>query len=77
MKKALILFIFNWSFCFGGIEGVSFRKVNELDKGTIYIYLKNETPIPLKIKDIYFNDVKIEKIPNELILCYQLTPPEI
>ena len=76
-----ILKIFLVCFCilvFGfNIEGITFKKLNKIDKGTISIYLKNESQIPLKIEELYSNDIKIDKIPSDLILWYQLTPPEI
>ena len=59
------------------IEGITFKKLDKIDRGTISIYLKNETQNSLKIEELYFNDVKTDKIPSDLILWYQLTPPEI
>jgi len=81
MRVILKICLFLICFCnllFGfNIEGITFKKLNKVDKGTISIYLKNESQIPLKIEELYFNDFKIDKIPSDLILYCQLTPPEI
>lgn len=78
MKLTGILFLLLISFSFPlEVKDIYYRKVHPMDKGTVYIFLYNNSRKPEKIKEVYYNGEKLKDIPNDYTLWYQLTPPEI
>ena len=78
ITKILVVFLFlqriTYSF---EIEDHYYRKVHPTDKGTVYIFLYNDSSSPEKIKEVKYNGYSVSDIPNDYCLWYQLTPPEI
>jgi len=78
ITKILVIFLFLQGITYSfEIEGHYYRKVHPIDKGTVYIFLYNNSRKPEKIKEVYYNGEELKDIPNDYTLWYQLTPAEI
>jgi len=78
IKAGLFIFLFFYSFCFSSllIDGSYYRKVQSY-KGTIHIFLYNNSDKEAKIEKIYYNGEELKDIPDDNCLWYQITPSEI
>ena len=76
----VFLFIFPF-FCFAKtsivINGSYFKKVHSSDKGTVHIFLYNNSSSPITITNIFYNGEELTDMPNDYTIWYQVTPPVI
>ncbi len=80
IKLTFSVFFLIFSFSFPAsltIQGNYFRKVDNKDKGTIHIFLYNNSSNLVKIEKIYYNGEELIDMTNDYCIWYQTTLPII
>jgi len=73
------LFLFFSAFCYSSatVTSAYFRKVHQLDRGTIHIFFQNTSNQVVKIEKVFYNGIAIDTIPNDFCIWHQTVPPVI
>jgi hypothetical protein len=74
----IVFLLFPAFFCSSAtVTGAYFRKVHQLDRGTIHIFFQNTSSRPVEVKKVFYNGIEIDTIPNDFCIWHQTVPPVI